>query len=273
MQVYLKKQNFFFRKAAIKFIIVIIAVAALNIFYVQAKNTFYGISSPFSNVFWKMGNIVSRSVDPLVNIKKLRNENASLQAENQKLVLEIFMLKQSILDQQEYRAALNNAKTQRLSIKAAKVISLNTVLDKATIDKGTVDGISENMAIVSSPNVLYGRVAKAYPRFSEVELISHKKSVVNIKVSGVENENIFVYGVVRGLGNLKSFLDLVDSNATISEGQVMVTSGLDGIFPAGLLVGNIVTIEKNDLKPFQTATVKAGASPFGIENVFVVTRQ
>jgi rod shape-determining protein MreC len=273
MQVYLKKQNFFFRRAIMKTSVLILAIGALNMFQLQAKNLFYGASSPVSAALWQASEGVSRGFQPFLNVKKLQSDNAALQAENQKLIYQVFMLKQSNLEHQEYQNALQNAVPSSLSIKAAQITGLDITNDKATINKGSADGVAENTAVISGQNILYGKVTTVYKNFSEVTLISNKGSVVDVKVIGAGDEKNFIYGAIKGTGALGFSLDLVDSNAEIQEGQSLVTSGLDGIFPAGLLVGSITAVNKNDLKPFQTASVKPLGDPRSIETVFVVTKK
>ena len=273
MQVYLKKQNFFFRKAVVRIGIFLIAVVALNIFQLQAKNIFLGASSPLSAALWQTSGNVSGVFAPFLNVKKIQSDNVALQAENQKLLSEILILKDSNVYYQEYQSALQNARTLNMTLKPAQVTGLDIAHDMATINKGSADGISENMAVMVGQNIIYGKIVRAYKDFSEVMLVSNKQSVIDVKIIGTSDNKNFIYGAVKGLGNLGFFLDLVDSNSHIEEGQALATSGLDGTFPSGLLVGNIGTVDHNDLKPFQTASVKLLVAPQNVENVFVVMKK
>jgi len=80
-----------------------------------------------------------------------------------------------------------------------------------------------------------------------------------------------VYGAVKGSGNLSVYLDLVNSNSKLNENDVLVTSGLEGIFPKDLLVGKITSVSQNDLKPFQTAKVQPFYDVQNIDHLLVIT--
>ena len=271
MNVYLKKQNFFFRRTILKIGLLLLVVMALNLFQLQAKNMFYGASAPLSAALWHASENLSQGLQPLLSFKKLQNDNIALQTENQKLLAQVLMLKNSTLYHEDYQNALQSIGAA--SIKAAKIIGLDIATDRATINKGSADGVLENMPVVSGQNILYGKITKVYNNFSEVTLVSNKGSVVDVKVIGQGDDKNFIYGAIKGSGNLGFYLDLVDSNAHIQEGEGLATSGLDGIFPAGILVGNIMTVTQDDLKPFQTATIKPLGNPQNIENIFVITKR
>jgi rod shape-determining protein MreC len=66
-------------------------------------------------------------------------------------------------------------------------------------------------------------------------------------------------------------LDLVPLDAEISAGQTLVTSGLEGVFPPGLLVGTITSAKRSDVQPFQTAEVTPFFDPAHTETLFVIT--
>src|SRR6185436_14740024 len=182
MQVYLKKQNFFFRKTLIVTAVIVVAIIALNIFQLQIKNIFYTTSLPISTALWQAGEGITHFFDPFINVKKIQGENVALQTQNQQLLLQVASLKDSVLSQQEYQAAKQSATQQNFSVIAAKVTGLAIGNDMATVNKGLADGIKENMPLISSQNVLYGKVVKVYKNSSDVMLVSHKQSVTNVKV-------------------------------------------------------------------------------------------
>lgn len=271
MRVYLKKQNFFFRTIALKIGILFLVIGALNIFQWQTRTIFYSLTNPLSEALWRAGNAAVKITAPFANIKKIQADVEILRQENQKLVSQVFTLQQFIQRQEDYQNALHNAKSKHISIAPASIIGLDGARDTAVINKGLRDGIHNGMPIITAQNILYGKVIKAYEAFSHVMLISNKASVINVKIVSDDDEKVSSYGAVKGLGNLVFFLDLVDSNAHMKEGQSLVTSGMDGVFPAGLLVGTITAVNTNDLKPFQTAHVKPFVNPRSVENVFALT--
>ena len=77
--------------------------------------------------------------------------------------------------------------------------------------------------------------------------------------------------MVKGKGNLGLYLDLIPKEEEISEGDFVVTSVLGGIFPQGLLVGQIKKVEKSDIEPWQTAEIKSSFQLKDLDNLFIIS--
>jgi rod shape-determining protein MreC len=152
----------------------------------------------------------------------------------------------------------------------AKPIGLDLQQDVVTIDQGSADGIAENMPVISQEKIVYGKVTKVYNNFSEVQLISAKTSVTDVKIQSDDPTATAINGAIKGNGGLGIYLDLVAADAQINQNDVLVTSGLDGIYPRDLLVGRIDSWNKNDVKPFQTAKVSSFSDIKNAENLFVI---
>ena len=97
-------------------------------------------------------------------------------------------------------------------------------------------------------------------------LISDKNSVFDAKVQEKD-----ISGVVRGEGNFKIILDLIPRDKEVSSGDIVVTSSLGGIFPAGLLVGQISNVKKNDVDPFQYIEINPSFNIKDINILFLIT--
>jgi cell shape-determining protein MreC len=100
--------------------------------------------------------------------------------------------------------------------------------------------------------------------------LSNKNSVVDIKTHQQTPEQSFINGVVKGLGGLSVYLDLVPVDAELKFGDVLITSALDNNFPKDLLVGKIGQINKNDQKPFQQAKVELFLNIKNADYLFVI---
>jgi rod shape-determining protein MreC len=136
-----------------------------------------------------------------------------------------------------------------------------------SINKGSADGVAEDMPVISQQGALFGKVFKVYKNYSQVMLISSKNSVINVKIQRQETE---IDGVIKGQGGLAIYMDLVPIDETINQGDIIVTSALEGTFPKDILVGTVIKVEKNDQNPHQSAQVQPflGAST---DNLFVIT--
>lgn len=268
MNVYLKKQNFWRKKALTGFVALIILMVFLNIFQQPIKNIFYFITSPISKTFWKAGDSASGFFASFLNVKGLSEENNNLKQENQNLLSQISFLQDTVKQDQSIQSVIKNTQTDRFKLALAETIGLNG--DIMLINKGSDDGIAENMPVISSAKVLYGKIYKVYKNYSQVMLISNKKSVVDIKIQNSDTAQTPISGAIKGNGNLALYLDLVSSDAQIKEGDVLIASGLEGVFPKDLLIGKIIKIDKNDLKPFQTAQIQPFFDVKNAENLFIV---
>lgn len=271
MNVYLKKQNFRWQKIAIGIGGVILFIGILNIFQGPIKNTFYIATSPFFKLFWTAGSGTSGLGSSFLNAAALSQENSNLKQENQNLLSKVASLQDSLAQDRAIAQAVQNTQNDNFNLALVEIIGVDALNDMVLINKGLSSGIEDNMPVISSTKVLYGKVYKAYKNFSQVMLISNSTSVVDVKIQQTDAEALSVLGVAKGLGNSSLYLDLVSSEAQISEFDMIITSGQEGVFPKDLLVGKIHGSDKNDLKPFQTASILPFFDINNIENLFVIT--
>lgn len=279
----------------------LIFIFILNIFSPVIKNSFYKISSPLEKTFWSAGVTSSGYINSIFNAGDLVNKNDELKNENQKLIAQIVSL-QAINNANQAQSDVSTACLNKdFKLLMAEVIGLDGQ-DILSINKGADDGISEGMPVISQQNVLYGKVIKVYKNYSQVMLLSNKKSVINAKIqqtqpevaeeppteapatkqiidtiSAAENPPSIakpvaeIDGVVKGNGNSGIYLDLVPVDSTINQGDFLITSSLEKTFPKDLLIGKIIKVEKNDQKPFQQAEIQSFLNLSSIDNLFVIT--
>jgi len=265
------KQKILWQKIFIKITILFFLILFLNIFQAPIRNSFYVISSPITKTFWKTGKNISFFIESFVNIKGLQNENDDLKEENQNLLSQISLLEESLRENQTLKEILLDNEINNFKVVLGKVIGLDISNDFILINRGLDDGVLENMSVVSQKKVFYGKIFKVYKNFSQVMLISNKNSVVDVKIQNDNLNKSLIYGALKGNGNLSAYLDLVSFDADIEEGDILITSALEGISPKNLLVGKIIRKNKNDLKPFQTAVIQPFFDIKNIENLFVIT--
>lgn len=280
MNVRIKKQSRQWNKIVQYAGILIFLIIFFNVFQSQIRNSFYFVSQPISNIFLQSGSRAYNFFSRFSSINKLQKENYDLKKEKQDLLLQVSVLQNSLKKYGDLEIALQNIKNSSFKIVMTKTIGLDIVNDLIVIDRGSTDGILENMPLISQEKIVYGRIFKVYKNFSQVLLISARTSAFNVKIlenpdNQPKQESALtqktVYGIVRGKGRLSLYLDLVDFNSEIKERDTLVTSGLEGIFPENLLVGQITSVNKNDLKPFQTAEIQPFFDTKNLENLFIIT--
>ncbi|MBI3631478.1 MAG: rod shape-determining protein MreC [Candidatus Staskawiczbacteria bacterium] len=271
MNVFLNKRNAIWPKILIGIIVFLILIGILNLFQKQFKNFFYFISEPLQKTFWNAGSNTSNLLGSFLSINNYAKENEELNAKNQELLNEIISLQQAKAENQALREAANIKQENKFKIVLADVVGVDSYQDFILINKGSDDGILENMPVINEQKVLFGKIFKVYNKFSKVMLVSNQNSVLDIKIQKDDEISPPIYGIVRGRGNFSAFLDTVPLDSEVKNDDILITSSLEGVFPRGLLVGKITEVYKDDLKPFQTAKIELLSNLKQIDKLFVIT--
>ena len=121
------------------------------------------------------------------------------------------------------------------------------------------------MPVVAFENILIGRTTEIFDDFSKVLLIVS----VNSKIPALIQESR-VEGLIEGIEENILFMDLVLKDTEVKEGQIVITSGIDLVFPKGLLIGEILAVEFLENEMFQKITVKPATNIKELEKVFII---
>ncbi len=191
---------------------------------------------------------------------------AALQRENERLARETFLnagllqTQQALIEENRHLRDLLDMRERigQTSVSAEILFfGRDPFSRKVIVDKGSAQGIEEGAAVVDDTG-LVGQVSRAFPWTAEVALITDREQVVPVQI--VRNG---LRAVVFGIG-YDGALDLrfMPVNADIENGDVLVTSGIDGVYPAGLPVAMVSNIERNAAYPFAriTCTPSAGVN-------------
>lgn len=243
----------FTKKILVVILALILCLFLLNFFQKEVRSFFYSVSAPIQKIFWRAGDRVSNFFESIANAGKLKDEVNKLKNENQNLLSYLVSLNDLKKENEALRGALEIGLEKEFKLTPAKIIGKDVSMDIILIDRGAKDGVAKNMPVINQRKVLFGKTSEVYENFSKVILISNK----NFSFDGKIFEKEFP-GLIKGEGDLKISLDLVPRDKEISEGDIVVSSGLGGIFPKNLLVGKVKNIKKNDLEPI----VKADIEPF-----------
>lgn len=260
-------------KIFVAIIIIALVIFLLNSFQKPIRNVFYLVSSPIQKVIWQTSKGLSDFGKIIIEIKNLRKENEELKLKNQHLLAENSFLKELREENETLREALEVGLEKDFKLALANVIGKDVSQDFILINKGSKNGIQKGFPVINQQKVLFGKINETYKNFSKVMLISNKNNVLDVKIqdsdgSGVEK----IYGVVKGKGNLRAYLDLIPSGVAIKEGDILITSSLGASYPKGLLVGEIKRREKDDIKPFQKAEIKPFFDITQTEKLFIILK-
>jgi rod shape-determining protein MreC len=200
-------------------------------------------------------------------LRGVRQENRQLKDEIEQLQLEQVRLQQDA-NQAHRLQALLGFKEQFISkTLAAQVIgSSGSELSRTVyLDKGSRDGIQQDMAVISAEGVV-GRVISVFKSTSLVLLINDQTSGV-----GAILEQSRVLGVMQGKPSGGLVIDKIMADEEIKAGDKVLTSGGDLIFPKGLLIGTVSRIDKGS--EFLQVSVKPAARLDRLEEVLVILKK
>jgi rod shape-determining protein MreC len=197
-------------------------------------------------------------------------EVARLAAENRRLRAELEHLTEVRLENERLARLLDFREAADIQARAlpARVIGedasswFRTVL----IDRGSQDGVSEGMPVVVAEGVV-GRVIKTARRESRVLLITDASSAVAGLVQRTRAR-----GVCRGQGDLLAF-DFAMHWEEIEEGDLIVTSGMGGVFPKGLSVGTVKRVKLSEFGLFQSVEIAPAVDFYRLEEVLVLFKE
>jgi rod shape-determining protein MreC len=152
-----------------------------------------------------------------------------------------------------------------LKTAAATVIAAGATPEfrTVTIDKGTRDGLSKDMAVVAASGVV-GRVVIASGLASKVQLLIDRNAA-----AGALIERSRAQGVVVGAGDDLLRMDYVSEVTEVAVGDLVVTSGIDGIFPKGFTIGRVEKVEKSG-GGYRQILIRPAVEHSSLEEVLVV---
>lgn len=132
------------------------------------------------------------------------------------------------------------------------------------IDKGSADGVRKGMAVVTPLGVV-GQVVAVTPRTAKVLLLTDTNSGVDVLVQRTRSR-----GIVSGSLENGTVLKYVKRSEDIQVGDRLITSGMDGVFPKGMMVGTVIKVQKQHIGLFQFIEVLPAVQTPRTENVLVV---
>lgn len=191
------------------------------------------------------------------SLEELEAQNEILQSENEEL--------SALLDLQPSLVGKN--------VIASSVISRSpdTWLDSITIDVGTNSGIEENMSVMTESG-LVGHVTEVSATSSKVQLlITENNQMKNVAVS-IQTDDGIVSGILSDYDEKTQELILkqVPNDAKVSEGNTVTTSGLGGVSPEGLIIGEVTSASSDNFGLSQSVKVKPAADFKDIRSVLVI---
>jgi rod shape-determining protein MreC len=201
------------------------------------------------------------------DLARLRLENSQLRTENANLQTQIIALQQQVSEIELLSALLDFARARpENTYQAAAVIGRDPspFLRYIFINRGSDDGIRRGMPVVAQQGLI-GRVAQVTANAAVVELITDPGAEVSVRLQPSETD-----GVLAGSLTGDLFIDLIPQEAEVQAGDLVLTSGIGGTYPANILIGQVGNVRQDATALFQTASVQPIVDFSRLEIVLVI---
>ena len=270
----------FFKNRCVFGLIILVVIISVVIGVVNATNsdvTFTEnvvqiVMTPIQKFFTNIGNGVSGFFKYFSDIDDMNAEIEALKNENAQLKTDLDKNESKSLENEELRRLLAMKEAYpELELEAAEIVGRDPSnwYNTFTIDKGAVDGVLVNQAVISVNKSLVGRKSEVGTTWARVVTINKPGNA-----AGAEVVRSGEYGVIEGnpsnLNDGNCILSLLSKNANIIVGDKIVTSGRGGIYPKGLTVGKVVEIRPDVQGISQYAVVTPEADVDKLKAVMII---
>lgn len=236
-----------------------------------------------------LNQIVGKVIDPLVavqgwfasrsqamvefftvprDVATLRQENATLKDHVSQLQSELLAARQQLTETDILYALLDYARAKpENKYVAASVIGRDPspFVKYIIVNHGSDDGIVKGMPVVTQQG-LVGKVVAVTATAARVQLITDPGSIINVRLEEANTD-----GQVAGSVTGDVSLDMVNPGIDLLQGDLILTSGLGGIYPADILIGQVLSPETSENKLFQKASVQPVVDFVNLRAVLIIT--
>ena len=244
------------------FVIALLALALILISYSLKHETGTGfvkkivleVASPVHNILILSAKSVSDAWLRYVFLIGLQQDNKDLKKKIDELKAELILYQEGYLESQRLKKLLALKDSYKYQFIAAQVIAKEpAALSRIImINKGSANGLKAGMPVIAPPG-LVGRLTDVSWHVSKVLLFIDESSNIDAILQGPRTQ-----GIIRGAGSRGCELRYILKNQDVKEGEVVVSSGIGGVFPKGLLRGVVSGVVKHDTGLF----LKINVTPF-----------
>ncbi len=224
------------------------------------------VQSPVTSVSSGLSNYFSS----ISNLRSAQSENDILKQKVQELELDIKGKEDLTAENDRLRSLLNLKENSKYKVLTARIIGRDPSVwfDSSIINRGSLDGVKLNMPVVTDGGLI-GRVTAVSPLTAQFDLITRDKSGVGGVVGEIGTSNVL--GVVAGTSKSDLVeMKYVSGSADVQAGQVVYTTGQDGIYPAGLKIGEIVEVRSGSATTPHQIFIRPSAGINSIKEVGVL---
>ena len=230
-----------------------LALATTLLFFDLRFHTLEWVRMAVATVVWPMQRLAGMPVEAAGDAGEYFSSMSTLRAENadyrqKHLASANRLLRQEHLEQenQRLRALLDMQERQPAEGRIAEILyaARDPFTRRVVIDKGLQAGIEAGQAVIDDIGVI-GQVTRVFPLSSEVTLLTDKEQAIPVEV-----QRNGLRAVLNGAGAGMMELRFLAANADVQPGDVLVTSGIDGVYLAGLPVAKVARIDRDTAYAF-----------------------
>ena len=218
---------------------------------------------------WYLSGKVSHLFSSVLNVRSVYSDNKYLNDKNQKLIAENSYLKDMIKEKYVVEKARDLQNQNNFDWQIGRIIGMDNQnwVNYIIINIGSDNGIKIDMPVMTENKLLIGKVIEADNKFSKISTIFNPSMKVAIKTQESE-----AFGILSGDYTKNLIMDLVTKDKILNQGEVILTSGKDGIFPANLIIGQLKNFQIKPENLFQTANIKSDLDVYNLDRVLVITK-
>lgn len=196
----------------------------------------------------------------------VRRQNAELQRQLEEYKQREVQFQEAEQGLTRLETLLDLKRQVALPVIGARVIAYDPTLwsRSAIINQGQVQGVKDGLPVLA-PQGIVGRIVGVYPEYSKVMLIVDRKSSADAMVQRTR-----IRGMLKGKGGNRCSLEFVPKSADVQVGDLVLASGLVGLYPKGLVFGKVTAANKKNPGVFQEIEVTPNVDLSTLEEVLVV---
>jgi len=208
----------------------------------------------------------------ITNFSDVKKENEQLKKANSEFKIKALEYDSSIKENQRLKSMLKfSEQRNEYNYIGANIIGLsgNSFSDGFYINKGENKGIKKRMIAMTGEG-LVGQVTSVGSNWSIVQCLSNENIAVAGRVERTRDNNGMVKGYKDENNKLLAQIERLSLDSAIKKGDVILTSGLGGIYPAGIRIGNVLSVYSDKGKVMKSAIIEPYVDFTKIEEVFIV---
>ncbi|MCX7979380.1 MAG: rod shape-determining protein MreC, partial [Bdellovibrionaceae bacterium] len=235
--------NFNFRKLVLFVLLISLPIISVNM---EQKKTDRWVTDPFrvlsgysQEIFFLFSSEVQKTTRHYLDLINIKKENRLLRSENAQLKAQLNLFEELRLENARLQKLLGLRESTKMELVAAQVIGRDLVPDHSTltINKGTSDGLKAGMAVITTEGAV-GYIFRPSTETSHVLLLDDRFSVADGILQRTRSAGL-LEGAAKGRGIFK-YMEKADD---VVPGDLVVTGGLDSIYPKGLPLAVVESIE------------------------------